>query len=314
MAAKDVKRLVKPLYLVLFDIINKIYFNNYISSVKRGARNNILISKSIPGNNILILAPHVDDDVIGCGGAILKCLKEGKNIYIAYLTDGKKRGSKNNEDDIIKERRQEAFSIAKKVGINEDNLYFLNGEDGDLINSDIKNDLLNIVANIKPDTIFMPCLLDTHADHYSVTHKLFEIYDESKELLEEVNLFLYEAQSPLTFEYANVFLDITDEFSLKKELTQMYPSQGPDFKFIEDLNRINGKAFGDKIVSEAFLKCSVKKYYELYKNYYNDFNKFLLLKAKLVANGDSRDLIKSYKSSLQHKTLLKELQDTAKVK
>jgi adenine/guanine phosphoribosyltransferase-like PRPP-binding protein len=39
-----------------------------------------------PGERFLIVAPHPDDDVIRCGGTILKLLAVGKSVRIAHLS------------------------------------------------------------------------------------------------------------------------------------------------------------------------------------------------------------------------------------
>ena len=37
--------------------------------------------------NILIISPHADDEVLGCGGTIAKYVKLGYFVYIAILTN-----------------------------------------------------------------------------------------------------------------------------------------------------------------------------------------------------------------------------------
>ena len=37
---------------------------------------------------VLIFAPHPDDDVIGCGGAIIQHVRNGDDVTIAYMTSG----------------------------------------------------------------------------------------------------------------------------------------------------------------------------------------------------------------------------------
>ena len=56
-------------------------------------------SKLLKKNKILIIAAHPDDEILGCGGTILK-LKEKNNIRVIFLTDGvsaRKSNKKKNE-------------------------------------------------------------------------------------------------------------------------------------------------------------------------------------------------------------------------
>ena len=38
--------------------------------------------------NLLVIAPHCDDEVLGCGGIIAKNSNNGNNVYIAIITNG----------------------------------------------------------------------------------------------------------------------------------------------------------------------------------------------------------------------------------
>src|SRR2546426_12131813 len=39
---------------------------------------------------VLVLAPHMDDEVLGCGGTLLQHARVGAQLTIVYLTDGRK--------------------------------------------------------------------------------------------------------------------------------------------------------------------------------------------------------------------------------
>ena len=44
-------------------------------------------SKSSKKSNILVIAAHPDDEILGCGGSIIK-LKKKYNINVLFMTDG----------------------------------------------------------------------------------------------------------------------------------------------------------------------------------------------------------------------------------
>jgi len=299
---------LKPVVLKVFDAINELYFTAIIGVKRKELLENNKLYKSLDGERILVLAPHVDDDIIGCGGAILKYLAKGKKVFIAYVTDSGKRGREGySREEIKNERKHEAIKVGQALGLVDENLFFLNGMDGDLINSNITEALTQAIEAAKPDTIFLPVLLDTHADHFGVTDKLCAFYEQYPQMLKGVRLYLYESQSPITQVYSNISLDITDWFQTKKELLSYYKSQGGDFRFITSLNKINGLLFGGKTICEVFISTNMDKYYSFYKKYFKDYNAYLDIKKNLVANHDSRYLIKSYKSSMKYKKLLKKL-------
>ncbi|MGC9066690.1 MAG: PIG-L deacetylase family protein, partial [Candidatus Ratteibacteria bacterium] len=38
--------------------------------------------------NIIVFAPHPDDEIIGCAGIIQECLEKQGTVYVVYLTNG----------------------------------------------------------------------------------------------------------------------------------------------------------------------------------------------------------------------------------
>ena len=44
------------------------------------------------GERLLVLAPHPDDEVIGCGGVAAQHLREGRSVRVVIATDGAQAG------------------------------------------------------------------------------------------------------------------------------------------------------------------------------------------------------------------------------
>src|SRR5436190_24069407 len=44
------------------------------------------------GERLLVLAPHPDDEVIGCGGLVALHLREGRKVRVVVATDGGQAG------------------------------------------------------------------------------------------------------------------------------------------------------------------------------------------------------------------------------
>ncbi|MGA9292739.1 MAG: PIG-L family deacetylase, partial [Ignavibacteriaceae bacterium] len=57
------------------------------------------------GCKVLVLAPHFDDEVIGCGGTLYKHLQKGAEVTVAFLTDGR-NGSKSTSNLPLKELKK----------------------------------------------------------------------------------------------------------------------------------------------------------------------------------------------------------------
>ena len=64
---------------------------------------------------ILIVAAHPDDEVLGCGGTIARHVKEGESVYILFLSDGvSSRG--NSDTKMIAARKKNAAKACKVLG------------------------------------------------------------------------------------------------------------------------------------------------------------------------------------------------------
>ncbi len=252
------KRSLKPLLLKTYNRRNNQFSKNFIHSNKDKIleRNNLV--SNLSGERILVLAPHVDDDMIGCGGAIIQYLKDEKEVHIAYLTQSNKRGSLGlNGEEIIRERKEEAETVAKKIGLPLNHLYFLSAKDSELLTTDMVEQLKNLMNKVNPDVIFFPSIIDTHTDHYAVSKKLCELSAAHNELLENVSLMMYEVQNPISPVFSNTILDITEVYKEKITLLHHYKSQQTSFYFLPIMNHLNGIILGEgkeqRYISELIL-------------------------------------------------------------
>ena len=116
---------------------------------------------------ILVLAPHPDDDLIGCGGSLIKHEKAGAIISIAYITSGE-AGSKS----LGTIRESEAIKACAQLGINANHLHFLHESDGGIVvGPKIVSEVVEIIRKGKPDIIYLPHKYDNHPDHLA-THQI----------------------------------------------------------------------------------------------------------------------------------------------
>lgn len=122
---------------------------------------------TLGGSTILVLAPHPDDETLGCGGALLRHKAEGAAIHWAIATDmtaeaGYARAQIAARDAEI-ERVAQAFGFAST-----DRLGFSTTQLDALPFGDVVAAVKNVVARVKPDTIYVPFVGDAHSDHVVV--------------------------------------------------------------------------------------------------------------------------------------------------
>jgi LmbE family N-acetylglucosaminyl deacetylase len=95
----------------------------------------------IAGQTILVFAPHPDDEVIACGGTILKRVDAGCRVHICFATDGSQshRAVLNLDDPppdkLIEIRKREALNAAAILGVPAENITFVGAPDTRLIDA-----------------------------------------------------------------------------------------------------------------------------------------------------------------------------------
>lgn len=121
------------------------------------------------GTVSLILAPHPDDEVFGCSGLMQQLLHSDKELYIVILTsgEGSHRGCCDVDTVTLASNRRALVEKANRLlGINNDHLFFLRYEDGNInFFSNETCKLKEIIDNIQPDAIFVPHHGEGWTDH-----------------------------------------------------------------------------------------------------------------------------------------------------
>lgn len=120
-------------------------------------------------DKVLIVAPHPDDEVLGCSGLIQRLLSEGKQVDVVILSGGGKSHAgccKIDESILIESRRNLSRKAAKILGLPLENLHFLDYPDGSIAFDCPETDRLKeLIDMLQPDTIFVPHKGEGWSDH-----------------------------------------------------------------------------------------------------------------------------------------------------
>jgi len=180
------------------------------------------------GQRIMVLAPHMDDEVIGCGGTLRKCVLSGKDVTVVYLTDGR-QGDRyppnigphellQRQQKIIEIRKDEARQACEVLGINT--MHFLDGEDQRLHSTPkMRGALSKILTDFQPDTLFVPFFLENHPDHRETARILVET---TMEMSLNCECYAYEVWTAI---YPNCMIDISSVAETKQFAILRYQSQ-----------------------------------------------------------------------------------------
>ncbi|KGM27555.1 GlcNAc-PI de-N-acetylase [Photorhabdus luminescens] len=187
--------------------------------------------------NILIVAPHADDETLGCGGAILRYREEGYNVHWVIITSMSIASGftpqqiANREEEISLVATTYNFKTVKILGFPPAALETI--PRGEIIKR-----LAEVISSIRPEQIWTAYRNDAHSDHEIVydcvmsCSKIFR-YPYVKRIL------AYETLSETDFGMKpedggfrpNVFIDISAYLERKLTIMGVFKSEIGEFPF-----------------------------------------------------------------------------------
>ncbi|WP_420605497.1 PIG-L deacetylase family protein [Novosphingopyxis sp.] len=125
---------------------------------------------------MLVIAPHPDDEVFGCGGTIALLHATGCDVHVVVLTDGSashRNSRKYPKSRLVAIRQAESRRALAVLGLNASKVTFLNLTDGasDQWGRD-RAALRPLVRMLRHPwgAIFGPAIIDDHPDHRAAAH------------------------------------------------------------------------------------------------------------------------------------------------
>ena len=116
--------------------------------------------------NTLIVAPHPDDETLGCGGTMKKLASKGIQVFVLVVTRGKKGVY---SEDRIKNVREETKMAHAILGVKETRFLDFPAPDLDTISiAELSGAISSVIQEFEVDTLYLPHLGDIHHDHKAV--------------------------------------------------------------------------------------------------------------------------------------------------
>ncbi|MCX6235998.1 MAG: PIG-L family deacetylase [Bacteroidia bacterium] len=117
-------------------------------------------------NKVLIIAPHPDDEVLGCGAIIKRFTEQGNTVYILIVTRG---SAKMYSDDGIAKVRKQALQAHALLGVKETIFFDYPAPELDVISkAAISSSISELITRLKIEILFIPHRGDIHHDHHIV--------------------------------------------------------------------------------------------------------------------------------------------------
>jgi LmbE family N-acetylglucosaminyl deacetylase len=118
-------------------------------------------------DRLLVIAPHPDDETIGCGLIAYETVKRGGSVWVAIATNGEDSRSGSRQEFIAEVRHAETSMATAVLGIKSKNVRWLNLPNTNLTAHEDQLVLLveEIVELCKPNVVLVTASSDPHPDH-----------------------------------------------------------------------------------------------------------------------------------------------------
>ncbi len=214
------------------------------------------------GKSVLVLAPHQDDETIGCGGALALQVASGRAAAVVILQDGAHEWETTgmSREALMQLRNEESRQAAAVIHL--DPPVFLNYADlaGSLPAA--IDSVRQILIERQVDAVFVPFVLDGHPDHRLANYILA---DALANIRRPVRVFEYEVWG---LAIPNVIVVIDDVMEQKLAMLSCFHFANQALDYVhatQGLNMYHSRMLpaGECRHAERFFEAPRQEYIEL---------------------------------------------------
>lgn len=213
---------------------------------------------------VLVIAPHPDDETLGCGGTLLKHKSQGDDVFWLIVTSIHERSPFS--DQVRLSRKSEIENVSRYYGFkNTYELGFPTTELDTVPKSGLIKAIGKVIAEVNPNVLYVPYRNDIHSDH-EVVFDAVAACTKSFRYPSVRAVRAYETLSETEFGIRpedggfrpNYFVDITEFIDRKIEIMGAYQSEIQVFPMprsletIRALGIVRGAVIGSA-AAEAFM-------------------------------------------------------------
>lgn len=196
----------------------------------------------------MVIAAHPDDEVLGCGGTILKHIAQGDSVSIVFMTNGE--SSRGNIDYKQLEIRNSACAKSMEV-LSVKSVYHFDFPDNKMDSVpllDVVKKVELAINEVKPTTIYTHFSDDLNVDH-RVTHNAVMTACRPQSWSPVKNIFTFEVLSSTEWNSTskskfnpNKFEDVSSYWDLKMRAMTAYEEELREFPHSRSVEAINALA------------------------------------------------------------------------
>ena len=216
---------------------------------------------------LLVIAPHADDEVLGCGGLISKIKSDGGKVFVLIFNVGSIE--KYNNKKFTDLRKKEAAAAMKFLKVDKYDTIFDSPNDNRYLDAKPLHELISKIeteskvslAKIKPTIVAIPSINSHHQDHIHIFKACIAALRPLNKPIADV-VISYEAPEHSRWSASGVFqpnlyIDIEKYLARKISAFYKYKSQirigGRDKHTIKNHAEYRGKEAGRKVCEAYFV-------------------------------------------------------------
>jgi LmbE family N-acetylglucosaminyl deacetylase len=214
------------------------------------------------GKSMLVVAPHQDDEAIGCGGALALQIRAGQSAFVAMLQDGADGWQElgMTRAQLTELRNKESRRCAAVIGMEPP--VFLGHADLVANEAAASEALRRLIEERKADAVFVPFMLDGHPDHRQANYILAGAL---RKIDRSVRVFGYEVWGLCI---PNVILVIDEVIEEKLKMLRCFEFANKAVDYVgstQGLNMYHSRMLGSGICkyAERFFEIPSGEYIEL---------------------------------------------------
>ena len=208
------------------------------------------VAQWVDARAALVLAPHPDDEVFGCGGAIAGHVERGESVSVVILSNGEGQSHSGDDASYVTTRQEESLAAARvlRYGVPA----FWGMPDRGIAYGESLVERINAAIRAScADLVYSPSIFEMHPDHRALAMAAVEAV---RRVGAGVRLAMYEVGVPLV--RVNMLVDISAVNDIKLRAMACFKSQlavQPYDDHITALNRYRTYTLGRGVrAAEAY--------------------------------------------------------------
>jgi LmbE family N-acetylglucosaminyl deacetylase len=196
---------------------------------------------------VLVIAPHPDDEVLGCGGTIARYTSVREEVCLCVVT---RAYPPEWPEDEIPRRKQEVLTANRILGIRKTDFLDFPAVKLDTISQkELADSISRVIDEIKPEVVYLPHRGDVNKDHRLVFEAaMVATRPKSAPSIKKVLCYEVLSETDWAAPFAdsvflpNVFVDISGTLETKLKAMSEYKLELKEFPHPRSLETITALA------------------------------------------------------------------------